>query len=203
MALLHRTTLRPTKLELLSVWLPTRRWYEGDGEVERVAGFRFDDPAGAVGMETMLVRSAGGPVHQVPLSYRETPLPGADDFLVATAEHGTLGTRWVYDACGDPVYAAALARAILAGDDQAEEYFEDDGRRVYREPTMAIAGSGRAGAPGVGQVRRVEDGDPTVVVTDTVELTVLRRIGDTGTSRPALTGTWDGETRVLAYASNL
>jgi hypothetical protein len=202
MALLHRTTLRPTKLELLAVWLPTRRWFQGDGEVERVAGFRFDDPAGAVGMETMLVQ-AGGPVHQVPLTYREAPLAGADDFLIATAEHGTLGRRWVYDACGDPVYATALARAILAGDGQAEEYFEDDGKRVYREPTMAIAGSGRTGAPMIGDISRVEDGDPTVVVTDAVELTVLRRIGDTEASGPALTGTWDGETRVLAYASNL
>jgi hypothetical protein len=202
MALLHRTTLRPTKLELLSVWLPTRRWFQGDGDVERVAGFRFDDPAGAVGIETMLVQ-AGGPVFQVPLTYREAPLAGADDFLVATAEHGTLGRRWVYDACGDPVYAAALARAILAGDGQAEEYFEDDDKRVYREPTMSIAGSGRAGAPTIGDISRVEDGDPTVVVTDAVELTVLRRIGDTEASWPALTGTWDGETRVLAYASNL
>jgi hypothetical protein len=104
------------------------------------------------------------------------------------------------------VYAAALVRAILAGDGQAEEYFEDDGKRVYREPTMSIAsiaGSGRTEAPSIGEISRVEDGDPTIVVTDTVELTVLRRIGDTAASGPALTGTWDGETRVLSYASNL
>src|SRR5690349_6499081 len=138
MALLHRTTLSPTKLELLSAWLPTRRWFQGEGDVERVAGFRFDDPAGAVGMETMLVRSGDGPVHQVPLTYRAAPLTGAEDFLVGTAEHGTLGKRWVYDACGDPVYAAALARVILGGEGQAEEYFEDDGQRVYREPSMTI-----------------------------------------------------------------
>src|SRR4051812_27246948 len=121
MALLHRTTLRPTKLELLSVWLPTRHWFQGDGEVVRVTGFRFDDPAGAVGVETMLVRCGDGPVHQVPLTYRGAPLAGGDDFLVGTAEHGALGSRWVYDACGDPVYAAALARAISTDGGQAEE----------------------------------------------------------------------------------
>ncbi len=59
MALIHHATLRPTKLQLLSDWLPTRSWYDGPkGEVERVATYRFDDPAGAVGLETMPVSPA-------------------------------------------------------------------------------------------------------------------------------------------------
>lgn len=200
MALLHRTTLNPTKLELLSAWLPTRPWFQGDGEVERVATYRFDDPDGEVGIETMLVRAGDGPVHQVPLTYRGAPMPGADDFLVGTAEHGVLGRRWVYDGCGDPVYAAALVRAILAGTDQAEEYFEVDGRREYRALTMTIAGSGHAELPAVTEIRRVEDGDPTTVVADGVEQTVLRRLDDAESDLPALTGTWDGRTKLLAYA---
>jgi hypothetical protein len=106
----------------------------------------------------------------------------------------------VYDACGDPVYAAALARAILGGEGQAEEYFEDAGQRVYREPSMTITGSGRAEAPAVTEVRHVEDGDPTVLVTDTVELAVVRRVGGSESSLPGLTGTWDGQPRLLAYA---
>ena len=29
MAVIHRTTLKPTKLELLTSWLPSRPWYRG------------------------------------------------------------------------------------------------------------------------------------------------------------------------------
>jgi hypothetical protein len=200
MALLHRTTLRPTKLELLAAWLPTRDWFQGEGDVERVAGFRFDDPAGAVGVETMLVRAGDGPVHQVPLTYRAAPLTGGDDFLVGVADHGVLGRRWVYDACGDPVYAAALAHAIFTDDGQAEEYFEEDGRREVRAPSMTITGSAGAEGRAVTAIRDVVDGDPTRIVTDTVELTVLRRLGGTESGLPSLTGTWDDRTELLAHA---
>ncbi|MEH0841516.1 hypothetical protein V6U81_03855 [Micromonospora sp. CPCC 205711] len=208
MALLHRATLRPTKLELLAEWLPSRRWYQGPAgvDVERVAGYRFDDPAGKVGIETMLVRAGDGPVHQVPLTYRDAPLAGADGWLVGTTEHSALGRRWVYDACGDPVYAAALAAAILAGTGQAEEYFEVDGVRERRAPSMAIDSSGTdgAGLPEVGTPRRVVDADPALIVTDTVELAVFRRLdGAAPSTGVALTGTWEGQpTPVpLAYAT--
>jgi hypothetical protein len=89
-----------------------------------VAGFRFDDPAGEVGIETMLVSADGEIVYQVPLSYRGAPLPDRDAWLIGTSEHSVLGRRWIYDACGDPVYAAALAGVILAGTGQAEELVE-------------------------------------------------------------------------------
>ncbi|MDG4797574.1 hypothetical protein [Micromonospora sp. WMMD1082] len=210
MALLHRAELHPTKLELLATWLPTRDWYEGDSgaEVVRVAAYRFDDPAGEVGIETLLVRAGDGPVHQVPLTYRDAPLGSTDGWLVGTVEHSVLGTRWVYDAPVDPVYAAALAGAVLAGAGQAEEYFEVDGRREVRLPSMEIANDapGGAGLPDVGAVRRVVDGDPTVIVTDTVELGVIRRPGIVPASGAAalggtLTGTWGGVSAPLAYAS--
>ena len=32
MAVIHRTTLEPTKLELLTTWLPSRPWYHGGAE---------------------------------------------------------------------------------------------------------------------------------------------------------------------------
>ena len=141
--------------------------------------YRFDDPADEVGIETMLVGTADGPVHHVPLTYRAAPLDGADDWLVGTTEHSVLGTRWVYDGCADPVYAAALAHAILAGGGQAEQYFEVDGRREVREPTVTIAvsGAGDADVPPVGAVRRVVDEDNTTIVTDSVDLVVVRRPG--------------------------
>ncbi|GIJ80445.1 CG0192-related protein [Micromonospora phaseoli] len=205
MALLHRAELHPTKLELLAAWLPTREWYEGeaDAEVVRVAAYRFDDPAGEVGIETLLVRAGDGPVHQVPLTYRGAPLEGADDRLVGTMEHSVLGRRWIYDAPGDPVYAAALAGAVLAGAGQATEYFEFDGGREVRPPSMDITSDAPAGAlaPAAGAVRRVVDGDPTVIVTDTVELAVVRRPGTAPAAGDAtLTGTWGEISAPLAYA---
>jgi hypothetical protein len=210
MALLHRADLRPKKLELLAAWLPTRGWYEGraTAKLERVAAYRFDDPGGAVGIETILVRAGDGPISQVPLTYRGAPLDGGDEWLVGTAEHSVLGQRWVYDACGDPVYAAVLTRAILGDTDQAELLLDVDGRLVRREPTMTITRSGAqpADLPPVGSILRVGAGDPTVIETDSVELAVVRRL-DTGTPAGTLAGTlagtWSGQPvpLPLAYAS--
>ena len=85
MALLHQATIQPTKLELLAAWLPGRPWSRvPEGAVlQRVAGCRFDDPAGAVGVEILLVRVGDGPVHHTPLTYRDAPLAGAEAWLVA------------------------------------------------------------------------------------------------------------------------
>ncbi|WP_194822926.1 hypothetical protein [Micromonospora sp. S-DT3-3-22] len=190
MALLHRAEISPSKLELLAGWLPDRPWYAGPagGEPVRVAGYRFDDPAGEVGIETLLVRVGDAPVYQVPLTYRGAPLAGAERWLVGTTDHSVLGPRWVYDACGDPVYAAALATAIRTGGGQAEEYFETDAGRESRPPSMTIAVTGRVPAPVVGAVRQVRDGDPTVIGTDTVDLAVARRLSGDGLSGGGLSG---------------
>jgi hypothetical protein len=207
MALLHRAELHPTKLELLAAWLPSRRWYRGkpSAALVRVASCRFDDPAGAVGIELMLVR-AGGSTYQTPLTYRDAPLDGGDPWLVGTADHSVLGKRWVYDACGDPVYVSALADAIFMGTGQAEEFFEADGQRERHEPTLIVTGSGgqKAGISAVGTLCRVVDDDPTLIVTTAVELTVLRCLDGTDTSAGAsLTGVWSGQPTPLplAYAS--
>jgi hypothetical protein len=180
MALLHRADLAPGKIELLDAWLPTRPWYRGPAapRLHKVSAFRFDDPDGAVGVETILVRAAdpaGGPVYQTPLTYRDAPLDGAEAWLLGTAEHSVLGRRWVYDACGDPVYAAALAAAILTGGGEAEEFVDVDGRLEPRAPAMAVRGSGSAtAAPRITRIVRVDDADPAHIVTDTVELAVAR-----------------------------
>lgn len=204
MALIHQATLRPTKLELLAAWLPARRWYAGPaGAVSRVATFRFDDPAGAVGIETMLVRVGDGPICQVPLTYRGAPLDGGDEWLLGTADHSVLGQRWIYDGAGDPVYAAALASAILGNTGQAEEFTEVDGGLEPREPSMAIASSATAGTtvPAVTAVRRVTEDDPTVITTDTVELSVRRRLDNGGLTGTTLTGTWPGQTTPVSLAA--
>ncbi|MFF4189732.1 hypothetical protein [Nonomuraea sp. NPDC001831] len=205
MALLYQATVRPSKLELLSGWLPGRPWYSGPaGKMRHVASFRFDDPAGAVGMETILVRVGDGPVHQMPLTYREAPLPGADAWLLGTAEHSVLGMRWIYDGVGDPVYAAALAGAIINGTGQAEKLVQVDGRLVRREPDMSVLGGGAEAVvlPAVREIERVTEDDPTVIVTDTVELVVVRRL-DVGVELAdvVLRGAWPGQETPAPLAS--
>ncbi|MFF5445173.1 1,4-alpha-glucan branching protein [Streptomyces sp. NPDC012888] len=130
MAVIHRTTMTPGKLELLTSWLPGRPWYEGDGtpDLARAGGFRLDDPAGEVGIEFMVVTDASGgtPVaYHVPLTYRGAPLPGAEDALVGTSEHGVLGRRWIYDGTRDPVLTAQLAE-LLRGRAQPQMQSESD-----------------------------------------------------------------------------
>ena len=124
MAIIHNTTLKPTKLELLTAWLPTRPWYAGDGapELIKAGGFRLDDPEGEVGIEFMVAVDTSGPepvAYHVPLTYRAAPLPGADHALVGTMEHGVLGPRWAYDGCHDPVLLAELL-ALIEGRAQAQ-----------------------------------------------------------------------------------
>ncbi|WP_210582180.1 1,4-alpha-glucan branching protein [Streptomyces sp. GESEQ-4] len=125
MALIHRTTLKPTKLELLTTWLPTRPWYEGGPnapELTKAGGFRLDDPEGEVGIEFMAAMDTSGPhpvTYLVPLTYRGAPLDGADHALVGTMEHGVLGERWAYDGCHDPVLVAQLL-ALFEGRVQAQ-----------------------------------------------------------------------------------
>jgi hypothetical protein len=211
MAIIHQATLVPSKLELLNAWVPTRPWYRGPEQpsLQRVTSFRFDDPAGEVGVETMIIRAGDGPLLQVPLTYRAGPLALADEWLVGTAEHSALGRRWVYDGCGDPVYAATLATAIFTGGGAAEEFTEVDGELVPREVTVAVRGSGAAAPPAIGDLVRVdEDTDPTLILTDAVELAVLRyldvaRTADDG--RLTLTGAGAGMpgSRLLAMAQTI
>lgn len=209
MAVLYpQADLRPSKLELLTPWLPTRAWYRGPvaPELRRVAGFRFDDPAGEVGIETVLIQAGDGPLYQVPLTYRGAPLDGSDEWLVGTTDHSVLGPRWIYDACGDPVYASVLATTILTGAGEAEEFVRVDGREERREPGMTVRGSGNPGAdaPAINAIVRVDDCDPTLVVTDSVELAVSRVLNGTrGTGqdeRAVLTGTWSGQVAPVLLA---
>src|SRR3954453_10366060 len=99
MAIIHQAQLHSTKLELLTDWLPRRRWYRGPATptLARVAAYRVDDPAGEVGIETLPVSAGDRTVRQVPLTYRGVPLAGRDDQLIGTIEHSVLGRRWVYD----------------------------------------------------------------------------------------------------------
>lgn len=146
MAIIHQTAMTPTKVELLTPWLPGRPWYLGDGAGPRLAkagGFRLDDPEGKVGLEFMAVSDVAGgePVtYHVPLSYRDAPLPGADDALIGTAEHGVLGTRWVYDGTRDPVLVREVFALLLGNTSPQAQNISDT-----VDPSVSIAISGQVG----------------------------------------------------------
>jgi Maltokinase N-terminal cap domain len=191
MALVHDATLSPSKQELIESWLPTRSWVPRPSLVGKVAEYRFDDPAGEVGVETILWRLDDGVVVQTPLTYRAGPLDGAETHLIGTTEHTVLGRRWVYDGCGDPVWAATLAAAILTGGSQAEMYFERDGERIDVPPRMQVRGSGTAGAavPPVTSIDSVTDeGTVTLVRAGYLRLTLARVVGSPVDGDYTLTG---------------
>jgi hypothetical protein len=198
-ALLHKATITPTKLEALMAWLPGRSWLDGAdvSTLTQVGAYRFDDPAGAVGIETLLVRTADGRLLQLPLSYRAAPLAGAEDALVTTMEHSVLGPRWVYDGCADPVAMRALAAAILTGGHEAELEVDTGTGLERREPTVRVVGSGipPAAVPELAAVAAANDPDGTVVSAGPIVLTVRRwldRSEPVTAGAQTLYGTWDG-----------
>jgi hypothetical protein len=167
-----------------------------------VGSYRFDDPAGVVGLEGHLVLLDGGRTVHAPLSYRAAPLADAEAFLVGTTEHSALGTRWVYDAAGDPVWATALATAMLTGGSQADLYLEVDGRQERREPRTTVRGSGSAGpaVPVVDEVAVRDEGPLTVVRGGGLELVVVRVVGTEAAGAETLTGAWPGAAPSLLAA---
>ncbi len=147
MAVIHRTALTPTKLDLLTSWLPSRPWYRGGAggpELAKSGGFRLDDPQGEVGIEFMVVTDTSGShptAYLVPLTYRGAPLDGAEHALVGTMEHGVLGRRWAYDGCHDPVAVAQLL-ALIEGRVQAQDQNTSD--TPDRDVTSSPTGEGLA-----------------------------------------------------------
>jgi hypothetical protein len=121
MAIIYKTTVIPSKLELLTAWLPAQPWYLDRGrapELAKAGGFRLDDPEGEVGIEFMVVTDGSGDdaaAYLAPMTYRASALPGAEGALIGTAEHGVLGRRWIYDGTRDPVLVGQLA-ALMHGE---------------------------------------------------------------------------------------
>ncbi|MFJ9592213.1 1,4-alpha-glucan branching protein [Streptomyces virginiae] len=177
MAVIHRTTMSPGKLELLAAWMPSKPWYRGGGAplLAKAGGFRLDDPEGEVGIEFMVVSDTSGdsPVtYQVPLTYRGAPLEHAGDGLIGTSEHGVLGRRWVYDGAHDPVLVEQLL-ALLAGRTAAQDQNASD----VPDPTVEVL-TGGPGVPG-GLAGRG-------VVTDTADASLVT-VGPPAQEGPAQT----------------
>lgn len=189
MAIVHRATISPTKQELVTAWLDARPW-GGAGDVEMLGSYRFDDPAGEVGIEALLV-GRGAAVFQLPLTYRGAPLDGADDALVTTMEHSVLGQRWIYLATADPVGAECYVKALLGQQEQAEmEVWDGDELVARRDPSVRLAvGSGASG-----------DAEVPAATVDlpTGRLTIPHVLGDDPGGSRTLVGTWDGGSAVVA-----
>lgn len=208
MALLHQATLTPSKLDVLSAWVPAQPWLgEVDASTLQALGaYRFDDPAGEVGIETHVLQAASGQILHVPVTYRDEPLDGAQASLIGTLEHSVLGKRWVYDACSDPLYATALASAILTGGTEAPLDLATDNGPVRLEAKTLVRGSGASDAavPAPDSVLSTTEGSTTAIAAGALRLMVLRIIGaDAPAGSLTLTGTWPGQTdpAVLAYLS--
>jgi hypothetical protein len=201
MGLVHEATVTPSKQELVADWLPSRPWAPDCEITGKVGEYRLDDPVGDVGVETILFTVSDSTLVQVPLTYRSSPLAGADDFLVGTADHSVLGKRWVYDGCGDPVWASTLVTAILTGGSQSQMYLERVGGRLDIPPRVEVRGSGEQGAsvPAITAIDSVADrGSTTVVTCGDLELVIARIVGSPFEVDSTLRGSWKGGEGVLA-----
>lgn len=188
MAQLYDAELSPGKLELVQTWLPSQEWSGLDAEVplEAVTSYRFDDPAGEVGIEMHLVRSADnadGPIYQVPVTYRGAPLEGAEDALITTMEHSVLGKRWVYDAVADPVFVEQARRTIAEADTSAEEIIVDGDNPGPRTDIADARGTGWDAA-----IKAVEEADLNVT-----RLLEADQLAGAETGPGMLMATWDGQ----------
>jgi len=206
MARLHNATLEPSKADTIADWIPNQAWYPTNaGAFDVIGAFRFDDPEGRVGMETHLV-SVGGVVLQVPLTYRDEPLDGAEDALIGEMQHSALGARWVYDGLRDPKLVTMLAGVTMTGQGEALGMIVYDGRWHIAPSSVRIDGGGwtRERVP-VDGFESEDYGAGTVMLrNERFELSVFRR-PVTGPRPPiGLTATWEGLTGsvVLAQASD-
>jgi Maltokinase N-terminal cap domain len=144
MAVIYQTTLTPSKLDLLTRWLPAQPWYDGaerQPDLSKSGGFRLDDPSGQVGIEFMIVTDVSEhepSTYQIPLTYRGAPLEGAAYALVGTSEHGVLGRRWIYDGAHDPVLVAQLVALMQgAAEPQAQSQSHTPDHTVTARPVSA------------------------------------------------------------------
>lgn len=217
MARIYKAIIVPSKIEVIAAWLPAQPWFSGDADATEIIGaYRFDDPEGEVGIEVQLVREAGAGsdavTWQVPLSYRGEPLAGGEDHLIDTMQHSVLGKRWVYDAVGDPVFRAELARVIVQADTQVAKFLETPDGPVEMPLDTRVQGSGTqhsavpeffaaevTGAADVEGADVIDSGLARLVVTRKIGGAVLAEVlaGRGG----ALTGHWPGQEEPVPLAA--
>jgi hypothetical protein len=166
-----------------------------------IGSYRFDDPDGRVGMETHLV-TAGDTLFQVPLTYRDEPLDGAESGLITEMEHSVLGTRWVYDGLGDPLYVVMLAGVTMTGQGEALGMVVLKDRWYIAPSNVRIQGGGWTEGFAAVDGFASDDPDATDAVfrNDRFALTVHRRPARAPRPPVALTATWDGQDEAVVLA---
>lgn len=208
MAVHYPATIVPTKMELLQAWVPNQPWLGGAdaSSLIKLGSYRFDDPDGEVGVETHLLGTADGQVLHVPLTYRGSPRESAEDSLITTMTHTTLGDRWIYDACHDPVYVVALVTAIVTGGREADLFMATEAGLVPELVDTHVRGSGSSSTVELPDLSALEvtcEGTRTRIHADApagITVTLFRRPAP-GTARSMLTGTWPGQTTPLLLAT--
>ncbi|QUL79988.1 hypothetical protein [Brevibacterium sp. SMBL_HHYL_HB1] len=143
MADIYAAQLSPSKVEVVTEWVTGQDWAAdfdlAAAPLEPVTSYRFDDPAGDVGLEVHILRSGDRHI-QVPLTYRGTPLDGADEHLISTMDHSVLGKRWVYAGMGDPLFRQRLDDTIATAGTAARQFrVDDEGRRIDEITEVAHA----------------------------------------------------------------
>jgi Maltokinase N-terminal cap domain len=195
MAIVHRATITPTKAELITAWAPTQPWCPpGDGQIDLVGAYRFDDPDGRVGMETHLVR-CGTTLLQIPLTYREAPLDGAEDALITEMQHSALGTRWIYDGLRDDRMIVMTAAVAMTGQGEALSMVMNNDRWYIVPSDVRIEGGGwtQERVPVDGFELQHDGATGAVLRNDRFELTVFRRPQPGPRPAVALTATWSAQ----------
>jgi hypothetical protein len=200
----HRATITPTKAEAIARWAPEQPWGPSVADpLDVIGSYRIDDPDGRVGLEVHLV-TAGGTLFQVPLTYRDAPLDGADAGLVTEMQHSVLGPRWVYDGLRDPRFVLMLAAVTMTGQGEALGMVVYDGRWCIAPSNVRIHGGGwtleRAPIDGLELV--TDDAAGSILRNDRFELTFHRRLTPApGTRAPlTLTATWDDHAEPVLLA---
>jgi hypothetical protein len=165
MAIIHQATISPSKLEMLAEYVPTLESLAPhvSGNLSSVGSYRFDDPEGEVGIETHILTGSADVVLQMPLTYRSQPVESAEPWLLGTMEHSVLGTRWIYNGCGDPVYIGELVQTMATGGREVAAMVQTPDGPIERPATVNVCGSGTAGTA----VPLVADIAPRTVGTET------------------------------------
>jgi hypothetical protein len=118
-------------------------------------------------------------------------------------EHSELGTRWVYDGLGDPLFVTMLAGVTLTGQGEALGMVVLKDRWYVAPSTVRIRGGGWTPkvAPVDGFEPTSSDGSRVVLANDRFELEVFRQ--PVVAPRPAngLTATWDGNADAVVLAA--
>lgn len=142
-----QAVIKPGKIELVTTWLHDQDWYSGepDQRFKRVGSYRFDDPDGEVGIETILVRGqVDGQIYQVPMTYRGAELVGGR--LMTTMEHSVLGLRYIYEGPSDPVFVQAFTTAMLERGHETEQIISGGDNHGVSVPSgVQVRGSGPLG----------------------------------------------------------